>query len=189
MNNLSRSIIHAKVDSIPGILSVLEENLIANQKQLPTHILEQNGFLIHSFTADDAKAAILNKDHFIVLISTENTDIIGYTIGCNISRLKKDFQDKLAAVSSEINDIISSQKSFYHRHIAKKLTKKNVGTQLLEQLITETKHMDYKYIICQIAHEPFRNKASIALHQKLGFEYCGCTQNENLILGVYLKKL
>ncbi len=188
-DNSSRHVRHAEIKDIPGIISVLDQNLIAYKKPTEITTLEQTGFLINGFTPDDAKAAILDTDNFIFLISTENDDVIGYAIGCDVKKLKSTFQEELAAVSSKIRTIVFSEKTLYLRHIAKKTDKKHVGKKLLQTLSEQAKLASYKYIICVIAHKPIQNKASITFHEKLGFVCVGYNEDGDKKSGVYLKKI
>jgi len=186
----SRQVRKAEVKDIPGVLSVLEQNLIANRKIQNHEILEQTGFLINSFSYDDAKSAITDEDNFIFVVSTENNDeIIGYAIGCDVNKLSPIFQKELSSISSEIKDIIPLEKILYLRHIAKKADKNYVGQGLFLQLLDYSKRENYKYIICVIAEKPIQNKASKKFHEKNGFFCAGFYQDGNKMSGVYLRKI
>ena len=187
-NNLLREVKNAEMHDIPGIIHVLNKNLISHNKTLPSHELEKTGFLIHAFTHEDAEAAIADKDNFIFLISTENDDVIGYALGCAVTKIKSLHKRKIS-VSQEIENIISSGKAFYLRHIAKAPGKNQVGTELLRALLNQTKNAGYHYIICQIAHNPLRNKASIAFHEKMGFTCVGTAKDDDNEFGIYLLNL
>jgi hypothetical protein len=75
----------AQEGDIPGIISILERNLITH-KVHNIDQLEQSGFLINGFTPSDAKNAILDKNNFIYLVSTEHNEVIGYAMGCVMLR-------------------------------------------------------------------------------------------------------
>ena len=92
-------------------------------------------------------------------------------------------------MSKEIEDIILSGKAFYLRHIAKAPGKNQVGKKLLQALLNEAKNAGYQYIICQIAHKPLQNKASIAFHEKMGFTCVGEAKDGDNEFGVYFKPL
>lgn len=147
----SKQVRKAEVNDISGVISVLEQNLIANKATQKPEILEQTGFLINSFSFDDAKSAIEDKDNFIFLVSTNNNEIIGYTIACDVKKLNPVFQEDLSSVSAEIKNIISSEKKLYLRHIAKKVGESGIGKGLLQQLVDHSIHAGYRYIICVIA--------------------------------------
>lgn len=185
----ARLIKKAEAKDIPGIIFILEQNLISHQKVQNIKNLEQTGFLINGFSSDDAKSAIKDEDNFIFLVSTENDDVIGYAIGCNIKILKPIFQEELSSISSEIRDMIASKKILYLRHIAKKINKNNVGKGLLQHLSEYSKHVSYKYIICVIAEKPIQNKASKKFHEKNGFICIGFHHGKDKTSGVYLKKI
>ena len=59
----SRKIRAAEINDIPGIISVLERNLLAFKKALDIETLEKKGFLIQGFTPEEAKVPILDKEH------------------------------------------------------------------------------------------------------------------------------
>lgn len=178
----------AHEEDIPEILSILEQNLIAH-KVINIDKLGQSGFLINGFTSDEAKVAILDKDNFIYLVSTDHNEVIGYVVGCDIKKLKSTFQEELALVSKELSDVILSEKVFYLRHIAKNPDKKKVGKELLKALLRQAEDGGYEYIICQIAEKPIQNKVSKAFHEKYGFVCVGYNQNTDKMSGVYLKKV
>lgn len=190
LSNLERGrqIRIAQLEDIPGIMFILENNLIEH-KQLTPKNLEQTGFLINGFTSDEAKAAILDTDNFIYLVSIEHNDVVGYTIACDIKKLKSTFQEALALVSFNLSDIIYSNKTLYLRHIAKQTNKKGVGQELLQALMKHAKTLGNEYIICQIAEKPIQNKRSKAFHEKFGFICVGYNQNGEEIAGVYLLNL
>lgn len=179
----------ADTENIPGILNVLQQNLIARQKALSDDILERQGFLIHSFTHQDLMASIFDKENYIVSIAAEEDEVVGYTMGCNVKSLDPILQSKFVTASDKIKDIIFTKKVLYHRHIAKLLNKKNVGKQLLEFLVEHAISQNYQYMICQIAHSPIQNKKSILFHEKFGFVLMGSCQDKELTYGIYLKKL
>jgi predicted GNAT superfamily acetyltransferase len=115
--------------------------------------------------------------------------VVGYTLGYDIKKLDPDYQNVLASSSFYIRDIIFSEKVFYHRHIAKKIDKINIGKGLLHTLLERATEAGYKYIVCQIAEKPFQNKVSKALHEKFGFVCAGYNQSEEAQFGVYIKKI
>jgi hypothetical protein len=186
---MNRQIKFAKIKNIPGIINVLQKNLIANQKSLSNEILEEKGFLIHGFTSEDIKASIADKKHSIVSVSIEENEVIGYIIGCNITQLNAEFQKKLSAISNKMDDLISSKKTLYYRQIAKLPEKTNAGTGLFQFLLDTATNQGYQYIICQIAHAPLKNKPSIEFHKKFGFDCVGSNQDKEVTLGIYLKQL
>lgn len=186
---ISRWVRKAENKDISGIMSVLEQNLIANKTIKKPENLEQTGFLINSFSPDDARSAITDEDNFIFLVSTENDDVIGYVVGCDVKKLNPIFQEELSSVSAEVRNMIASEKILYHRQIAKKIDKSNVGGGLLLQLIENSKRAGYNYIICIIAEKPIQNKASKNFHQKNGFICVGFIQGIDKTSGVYLKKI
>lgn len=104
---------------VSGILSVLRHNLIAHQK-VEAITLENQGFLIQGFTEEDIKNYISDKKDCLVLTAVDADQVIGYTVGYNAIKLNSDFQEKLSVQSDIIKHIIYSEKTFYHRHIAKK---------------------------------------------------------------------
>lgn len=166
----------AEIRDIPGIISVLEQNLISNKKVENIDILTWSGFLINRFSPEDAEFAIVDEDNFIFLVSTEDNDIIGYIIGCDVKKLNPHYQQELFSISAELKNIISLEKTIYLRHIAKKIDKKSVGKELLKNFLDYSNYKGYKYIICSIAQAPIENKASKNFHEKNGFVCLGYNQ-------------
>lgn len=184
---MQRTIKPAELANIPGIIAVLEQNLIANR--IADVDLEKTGFLVHGFTSDEAKEIITDKTNYVAFVALEDEEIVGYTMGCNIKQLQPKIQTKFAAISQELNYLLSREKIFYYRHIAKKPTTKQVGQELLQSLLAEVKHQNYHSVICQIVQKPLKNAASLAFHARFGFECMGMVQDEKYSLGVYLKLL
>lgn len=179
----------AEVEDIPGIISILQQNLISNKKETNSELLAKTGFLINPFSFEDAKSAITDIDNFIFLVSIENSEVIGYTVACNVQKLNADFQKELSTASLEVRNIIASEKSLYLRHIAKKTDVAGVGKELLKKLFETSNKQNYTAIICVIAEKPIQNKASKKFHEKNGFACMGYYQSEKKIFGIYLKKL
>lgn len=177
----------ADLENISGILSVLEKNLIINKHPSETPTLEERGFLIHGFTQEDLELNIPNE-HYSILVAMDENKIIGYIMGCDLT-LKTDLKNTLSSVSVDLTKILSSSKVFYHRHIAKENNIKNIGTQLLQKQIETAKNLGFQYIICQIAHAPFQNKISLALHEKFDFACMGTLPDGEYTFGIYVKTL
>ena len=171
------------------MMSIMVQNLIAHKTKVSTEVMEQIGFLIYDFTTEEARIAVKDKHNFICLVSEEDGNLIGYTLGCNIKKLEPAYQETLTSASLKISDIIISDKVFYHRHIAKKTNKKNIGKELLHALLGKVKETGYKYIICQIAEKPIQNKVSKAIHEKCGFVCVGYHQSDEVEFGIYIKEI
>ncbi|OGT52691.1 MAG: hypothetical protein A3E84_02695 [Gammaproteobacteria bacterium RIFCSPHIGHO2_12_FULL_42_13] len=189
MRNSSIEVKIADFEDIPGIMAVLEYNLIANRKAANKDALEQGGFLIHPFTADYVKTAIDDRDNHIVLAGkSSDGELAGYVIAYNLKKSSVELYSHLA-ITPELDATFSTTQALYHRHIAKKGMNRGVGKELLQALLDEAQFRGYQYVICQIAHEPIQNKPSIALHEKLGFVLVGLDDEQGIRFGVYLKKL
>jgi L-amino acid N-acyltransferase YncA len=175
---------------IPGILAVLHHNLMANKKIKDKNQLEQTGFIIHDFTADDLEAIIADSQHHILLVAIEDDKVIGYILTYDMPYAKPDWLS-LVVASPQIKDILAAKEVLYHRNIAKKHNKKGVGKQLLQVLLQEAAARNYKYVACQIVQQPYKNKVSIALHEQLGFKAVGhgYEADVDITFGVYLKRL
>jgi hypothetical protein len=182
-------ICRADLCDIPGILSVLHQNLLVNQTHKNPEFLAKTGFLIHGFTETEAQSAILDRENGIFLVAKKADRVVGYAMGYHTKILKLAAREKLTLVSPSLREILSSGAVFYFRHIARKSGHATVGAWLLEQLLMETKEGGYSHLVCQISHRPFRNQASISFHEKRGFSCVGETPVDDSIFGVYLKKL
>jgi L-amino acid N-acyltransferase YncA len=179
----------AKITDIPGILAVLDYHLLAKKDSLNTTELAQTGFLVQSFSADEARAAIADKASFQFFVATDQDEIIGYITGCDVKKLKPYYRDKLAAISPELRHIVLTEKAFFLRHIAKLPGKNPVGAQLMGAMETEACVGGFAYILCQIVEQPVQNKKSIIFHQKQGFSCAGYDQFGDEYAGIYLKHI
>ncbi len=186
---LNRQISRAELADLPGILSILNQNLLSKKEALDTTILQQQGFLIHGFTQEEAQGAIQDKENFVFVTTKENEDVIGYATGCNIKKLQPVFLEELDSVSPVLKENLFSQKIFYLKHIAKKVGVQKVGPALFQKLLEFVKTAGYDQIVCQISHQPFKNNASISFHERLGFSCLGESRNEDTFFGIYAKKV
>jgi L-amino acid N-acyltransferase YncA len=179
----------AKITDIPGILAVLDHHLLAKKDSLNTTELAQTGFLVQSFTAEEARAAIADKANFQFFVATRHDETIGYITGCDVKKLKPYYRDKLAAISPELRHIVLAEKAFFLRHIAKLPGKNHVGAQLLRAMEMEASVGGFAYILCQIVEQPVQNKVSIIFHEKHGFSCAGYDQFGDEYAGIYLKHI
>ncbi|HEX4045858.1 MAG TPA: GNAT family N-acetyltransferase [Gammaproteobacteria bacterium] len=178
----------AALEDIPGIIAVLEENLLINKDRSVIGDLEQGGFLIARHSVEDLHDWIEDKENHIVMVYKEAQKIIGYILGCNLSVLSSEMQTKIAEIQL-LRDISATNLVLYHKQIAIKPNQKGVGSKLLQSFFDFAVMKGCHHIVCFIVHEPILNKVSIGFHQKHGFECVGLVQIEDLKDGVYLKKL
>ena len=179
------AVLPAAVQHIPGILIVLEKNLFKNQTVTQGE-LENKGFLMHAFTAEDLQAAIADKENYIVLVALDGESVVGYALGYSTKtnlELQKRLLDSATVVSP-------NEKIFYYRHIARMPGRKGAGKQLLSALLEEAARQNYRHVICQIAEKPLKNIISIVFHERFNFQLCGFQPDgEGTTYGVYLKSL
>lgn len=174
--NIKRTVRFAENKDISGIMEVLESNLIANRKSIKKDILEQSGFLIHGFTAEEMQKFMADEGNYICLVSREQDVVIGYIIACDLRMVEAGLYEKLNR---------SPEKTLYYKHIAKLPNKKNVADKLLQFLVDEAKRRGYKKIVCLISEDPLENKPSKLFHEKFGFVKKGRITDEDLILSVW----
>ena len=189
MKSHHRQASRAELADIRGIFAVMDQNLLAKKEVLDTTLLEQTGFLIHGFTREEARAAILDRENFVFVVAKENENVVGYATGSDIKTLKPVFQEKLASISEEVQTAISTGRVFYYRHIAKKKGAVGIGKDLAPILMEYIRAAGYSHMVCQIAHDPIRNQASILFHERQGFRCVGTAPDGERRFGVYLKIL
>ena len=66
---------------------------------------------------------------------------------------------------------------------------KNISKKLIKHLIEEAKKSNYKIISGPIVHQPHKNKVSIELLNKFGFELIKEIKENDLVFGIYKKEL
>jgi L-amino acid N-acyltransferase YncA len=179
----------ARIHDIPGIMAILDYYLVSKKTSIIPAELEKTGFLLNSFTAEDAKAAIADKTNFFFFIATNQDEVIGYALGCDLKKLNPAFTGKIAAISSEMNHILSYDKVFFLKQIAKKPAKNHVGMQLIETIEAEAMVYGYHYIIGYIAAQPIKNTSSMIFHEKQGYSCAGYIQSGQETGAIYWKKL
>ena len=68
-------------------------------------------------------------------------------------------------------------------YVRQESTNQGIGTSLLSDLIAQATRAQYHVLIGCIVHD---NRASIALHQKLGFTHCGTVKQAGFKFGRWL---
>lgn len=181
----------AEITDIPGILTIVEQNLIRNKQQHDLAQLAMGGFLVNPITSAELTTAILHPELNIILIAKQNIEIMGYTAGHALELWRKQdiHWDSHVRVSPQIQKILTTEKILYHRHIARKINTKGIGLKLMQILLEQAKTRQYRYIVCKIVHHPWHNAVSIKFHEQLGFFLAGTGNEENFDFGLYLKKL
>lgn len=178
----------ANLNDVPGIMAVLEQNLMTNKINVDEKILQEKGFLLKAFTADELRTAIIDDNNHIVLVAAQADTVFGYALSYDLYHVQPDWLSAIN-VPDKIKKILTTAQVIYHRHIAKDANTKAVGHGLLNTLTVEAQNRGYKYILCFIAHTPIKNHASIRLHEKLGFTEVGTKIVKDGMHGVYLKEL
>lgn len=175
-------------EDVPGIMAVLSQNLLSNKSNKDPCILQQSGFLIHGFTAEEL-IDCMNDAGSIVLVAKTDGMVSGYAIELPCTILPPWLQALKSA--PQLHSLLSEPaKVLYHRHIAKLPNYAGVGSPLLQSVISEAKAKDYRYILCQIVLAPYLNRPSITLHEKFGFKAVLRTSGtEGFVSGCYLKQL
>src|SRR3989344_3549719 len=94
------------------------------------------------------------------------------------------------ADAKAIEEICAENLVQNRQDLAKKVGYNGVGSALLETLIKTAKEKNFKTIICRIIHQPIKNLASIAFHQKFGFRLEGERErSDGYVAGLYVKNL
>lgn len=199
----------AEIEDIVGIISILKENLLPNEllnKETRDIYLRNTGkkiedfsakgFLVHSFSEEDIKNILLDKENHITLIAKENDDIVGYAITYNLENWRKckpDWEKTIEIIDKEENPMLKKEKVLYFRHIATKHFSKNkgVGAMLEYKVFFEAKQKGYEEIIGEALEYPIENKASLDFHKKIGFKKIGTIKEfgNELVWGLYKKDL
>ncbi len=190
-NRHKQEVYFASKSDLAGMLEVLKANLISNKKihHLNKNKIEASGFLIGPFTADEIVTHLEENQNPIILTVKEEERVVGYLISYALNQVNEKLYQEFTDFP-EINNIEDKSKILYYRQIAKLPGKENIGTKLIEKMLSEAKKLGYKMIVCRIVHEPFCNKISIGFHAKFGFKLLGEVQNNNNIkLGIYFNKL
>lgn len=181
----------AKTKNIDGILSVQQENLVLSDKQMKDPKMAKQGFLVHALKSNELKDIIQDTKNHILLIAKKENEIYGYMLSYNLKKWKKLKPNwiKDIIIPKETKQIIDDKKVLYLRHIARKKNAKGCGNRLLTSTIETAKSQKYDYIICEILEKPTENTLSKKFHEQFEFKKIGKINEENLIWGLYLKKL
>ncbi len=184
--NESYELARAVPADIPGILAVLEKNLLVNQDQSAVSALEQGGFLIMRHSTADLRSWIEDKKNHIVLVCKQGQEILGYVMACDWQALSAELRNKLEKLDS-VKNILEAGPLLYHKQIAIHPGRKGLGGQLLRRLFESASEKGYHQLVCIIVQEPVFNQVSHAFHQKHGFKCIGHIQVDEMKDGVYIK--
>ena len=105
------------------------------------------------------------------------------TVSCPMSESQAALQRELV----ERYDRLRSQKIDPRVDNALAITTDGRKLALDAQMLDAAATKNYQAILCQIAHAPLANNASIEFHKHFGFENIGQTDNHGFTLGLYLK--
>lgn len=187
MDNSNTNIRPAKLGDIPGIIIVLEQNTITNKSQ-DKKTLEAEGFLLHTFTTADLTKMISEPQNHIVLVAMEDDEVIGYTMGYDLSINQPEGIENVPHLPETPTDFLTT-KNIFHRHVAVKLNKRGKGAQLSRAFFQEAAARKYKYAIANIVQAPFKNLVSIRVHERLGYKEIGTVISHDITYGIYIKEL
>lgn len=199
----------AEIEDVAGIISILKENLLPSEllnKETRDLYLKNTGkkiedfstkgFLVHSFSEEELKNILFDKENHITLIAKENDDIVGYAMTYSLEnwrRCKPDWEKTVELIDKEKDSLFKKEKVLYFRHVATKRFSKNkgVGAMLEYKVFFEAKQKGYRKIIGEALEYPIENRASLDFHKKIGFKKIGTIkESENeLIWGLYKKDL
>ena len=175
----------AQYFDIDQMIAICEQNLVENNREkFAAEDFSKKGFLISRLTAFDAKKMIDDQKIFFVCVIKDGEEVLGYLTGCDVGECKTKFFEDVPSLEK-----IKNEKIFYHKQIVKKPNATKIGKKLLFAMFDEAKNRGYSHVICRIVHAPFCNETSISFHEKFGFQKIGSTEENGVILGVYLKTL
>ncbi len=187
----------AVFSDIAGIILVQTENLLMNKDKLNTtqkEFYSSKGFLIHSFTGDDLEKIIEDQKNHILLVGSENNEVVGYFLGYNLGewmKYKPDWIHK-AFINLKLKNVLQENKILYGRHVARKplYRGKQIGRKLEHAAFQESKKQEYQNIIVEILERPIPNEVSIKVHASLGYVKIGTMlEGDNLEWGIWKKDL
>lgn len=184
--NIDQKVRLAINDDIENILTICNNLLIKNRTKESRETLEKYGFLIAGDNKEKWQETINDNKNCLTLVMQKEQEIIGYITGFDISMSHSKLQEIISQLLGLEN---LERKIFYYKQIAKKTNHNNVGKPLVLEMIKEISKRKYSFVVCQIIHKPFKNCASIAFHEKLGFKLVAITNDEDYSRGIYLKKL
>jgi len=179
----------AKIEDIPQILSIMEENLLATNKDKVTQELERDGFLLYRFTESELKDIINNHSDHLTIVLKSREEILGYAIGHNFQWYRSKNWEIVSSIPEKYIAILNSEKNYYHRQIAVKKGHKGIGNKILSTVFNKVLEQGFDNIIAEIVHKPFKNERSIACHQKMGFKIIGTSLLGDFTTGVYFKQM
>lgn len=184
----SYSIRIANLNDVPGVLNVLEENMLTQEKIELLDDMENKGFLTFKLTSKEVEQSISDDENTTVLVAQSSNEIIGFTLGYNLHHKIPDWSAHVKVDNSTM-EILTKHRIFFHDYIARVRNTSGIGKKMLERLVKEASVRGYQYIVCEIAQHPYRNKASIYFHEQFGFNCVGTISKDSTVLGIYLLKI
>jgi len=175
----------ATFTDISAITTIIKKNIISIENS--THKQESTGFLLFQYTNQDIQSFIADKENYFVQIAKMENNIVGYAIACNLKEMPA-LHLSLQALSI-FNNQFEYFKILYLKQIAKKPGTHGVGKALMQSLFTHAAKKKYDYIVSRVVHEPIKNRISVSLHEKFGFNFVSLMQEKDHMAGLYLKQL
>ena len=186
INDNSENVEFATSQDIGEMVAICATQLVANREGDNAQNMGKSGFLIVELTKDQAKDIINDSKDSLALILKRDDEILGYLTAFDIKKTEDEFRQKVFSVP-QLQKF--GKKIFYYNQIAKKPNSKNVGKKLTLAMVDEAKKRGNSCIICKIGHKPFRNEASIAFHEKLGFKCIEEIDKGGYLCGIYWKEV
>lgn len=164
---------------ISDVLKIQEEQSISKvieEKSGNKDEIERNGFLVHLLSEDELSEILNIPEGIETIVCKEGGEIVGYSIGYNLELWKKlnpDWESSVRFLEGFDKAELSS-KSVYLRHInTSPRAKAGTGKKISMQFIEQSKSRGFLSVFGEILKEPYANKASMAVHKRMGFAEIG----------------
>ena len=178
----------AKIEDIPGILSVQKKLLLGNKKG---NDIRKKGFLVYSVREEELKKIISQRQNFL-LVAEGKEGIVGYALAYDLEdwRKNKPGWDKEVKTDSDAKNHLLKDRILYFRHIARTKQYLGIGKRLEEQIYALAESQGYQDVVGEILENPVLNEKSKEIHEQRGYRRIGqVAYSDGTLWGLYEKQL
>lgn len=171
----------AKIEDADAIKKIVEDSTISRKGK------EETGFFEYKNPSKEEYVKRIEKNPFFYVME-EKEKIIGF-----LSAYSEEMVRRSPFLENRITlYFLNNLNRFIYWEllgIDRKHRNKNIGKKLTKHFLEEAMRLNYKIICGPIIHQPHKNKVSIKLIDKFGFELIKEIKSKDLVFGIYKKEL
>ena len=165
---------------VQGILRIQESRSLEKSlhEGLTLDELQRSGFLVHLLSEEELIEIINMPESVRTLVYRDGDEVVGYAVGYLMRLWMEKNPEWIKGVKLKEGispDEISDDSTIYLRHVATLPVpgKSGMGARLSKELVRISKEQGFENIMGEILKEPYFNRVSFAVHDRLKFKEIG----------------